>query len=82
MDETGKVMSERLFKSPHSGVQSLSPKSTPQPPPVPATNLNIVCRDPKEMPRKKEVVHILSATDPDNISIRLEAWVKKGFWKI
>uniref|UniRef100_A0A7E4V275 Tudor domain-containing protein 7 n=1 Tax=Panagrellus redivivus TaxID=6233 RepID=A0A7E4V275_PANRE len=42
--------------------------------PTPATNLNITCRDPKEMPTKKEVVHIISATDPDNISIRLENW--------
>lgn len=74
LDASGKAMNEGPFKALKAGL-SLSPKSAQPPPPIPATNLNIVCRDPKEMPTKKEVVHILSATDPDNISIRLETWV-------
>uniref|UniRef100_A0AC34FL33 Tudor domain-containing protein n=2 Tax=unclassified Panagrolaimus TaxID=2684985 RepID=A0AC34FL33_9BILA len=73
LDASGKVMADGPFKALKSGIQTLSTKNAP-PPPIPAANLNIICRDPKEMPTKKEIVHILSATDPDNISIRLEAW--------
>jgi hypothetical protein len=76
LDTSGNVMADGPFKASKTGGQTISNKNVqPQPPPpIPAANLNIICREPKEMPTKKEIVHILSATDPDNISIRLEAW--------
>jgi hypothetical protein len=78
LDASGNVMADGPFKALKTGGQTISTKNVqPQPPPpIPAANLNIICREPKEMPTKKEIVHILSATDPDNISIRLEAWVQ------
>ena len=74
IDESGNPQKMEYLKNSQSK-DTVSPRQAIQSPPVPASGLNLTCRDPEEMPKKKEVVHIISVTDPDNISIQLAAWV-------
>jgi hypothetical protein len=55
LDDSGNVMADGPFKASKTGGQTISTKNVqPQPPPpIPAANLNIICREPKEMPTKK-----------------------------
>ncbi|KAE9556590.1 hypothetical protein FO519_000284 [Halicephalobus sp. NKZ332] len=71
VDDFGNGQKMEYLKSLQTDV---SPRPTVQPAPVPTVGLTLICRDPGDMSKKKEVVHIISATDPDNISIQFAAW--------